>query len=711
MIPIRLALRNFMCYREGELSFEGLHVACLCGVNGNGKSALLDAMTWALWGKARAKTDDELIHLGRTEMEVEFEFAILQKGQQRYRVIRKRTKPRANRAGHPILDLQIAADQGFRSIAGNSIRETEQKVIEILHMDYDTFINSAYLLQGQADKFSKAEPYKRKEILGKILGLSRYDELEKLAKNYTRQKEAQGNVLRSEIEHIEAELANKAEYETQLREVGEAIAEVEKERRGWADKVNALAKRKNELDLKKEQQGEIEGHIKQAGEAISSFENQVRDHRQRVEKYEKVLADYEEELARARAHLDELAKQESELGGRRGEYEKTSNRIHHLTSTNARLKEEMKELKEKLDMLSQEEARCPLCGTELGTEGRERIMSNYEAQGQEKKELFRANEDEARGLETEANALKREISELERTIKEGRAQWELRAETLEKDRSEAESSLPKEQKALFKAENNLGRWRSILEADTQRRDSLNAELAILPELEASLSTAQQALDELTRRQSHSRQILGAVQEKLERCASLEQSRGEKMAELENVSKEEKIYQELAAAFGKKGIQALIIDTALPEIEEEANRLLARMTDNRMNVKMETQRAYKTKKEETVETLDINISDELGIRRYEMYSGGEAFRIDFALRIALSKLLARRAGAPLPTLIIDEGFGSQDSSGRERLVEAINSIQDDFEKILVITHIEELKDAFPVRIEVSKTAEGSVIEVS
>ena len=55
MIPIRLALRNFMCYREGELSFEGLHVACLCGDNGNGKSALLDAMTWALWGKARAK--------------------------------------------------------------------------------------------------------------------------------------------------------------------------------------------------------------------------------------------------------------------------------------------------------------------------------------------------------------------------------------------------------------------------------------------------------------------------------------------------------------------------------------------------------------------------------------------------------------------------------------------------------------------------------
>ena len=213
------------------------------------------------------------------------------------------------------------------------------------------------------------------------------------------------------------------------------------------------------------------------------------------------------------------------------------------------------------------------------------------------------------------------------------------------------------------------------------------------------------------RQAMAREILGRVQEKLQRCASLERSREGKRADLENILKEKDIYEELATAFSKKGIQALIIDTALPEIEEEANRLLARMTDNRMHVKMETQRAYRAKREESIETLDINISDELGTRRYEMYSGGEAFRIDFALRIALSKLLARRAGAPLSTLIIDEGFGTQDSSGREKLVEAINSIQDDFEKILVITHIEELKDAFPSRIEVTKTAEGSMIEVS
>ncbi len=103
-----------------------------------------------------------------------------------------------------------------------------------------------------------------------------------------------------------------------------------------------------------------------------------------------------------------------------------------------------------------------------------------------------------------------------------------------------------------------------------------------------------------------------------------------------------------------------------------------MTDGRMSVRMETQRETKTT-QEVRETLDIILSDELGSRDYSLFSGGEAFRANFAIRIALSKLLARRAGAALQTLIVDEGFGTQDTQGRERLVQAITSIQHDFER--------------------------------
>jgi len=95
----------------------------------------------------------------------------------------------------------------------------------------------------------------------------------------------------------------------------------------------------------------------------------------------------------------------------------------------------------------------------------------------------------------------------------------------------------------------------------------------------------------------------------------------------------------------------------------------------------------------------------------MFSGGEAFRVNFAVRLALSEVLAQRAGARLQSLVIDEGFGSQDAQGRQRLVEAINLVRPDFAKILVITHIDELKDVFPTRIEVEKTDRGSTVRVT
>jgi len=157
---------------------------------------------------------------------------------------------------------------------------------------------------------------------------------------------------------------------------------------------------------------------------------------------------------------------------------------------------------------------------------------------------------------------------------------------------------------------------------------------------------------------------------------------------------------------------LLIEQALPEIEAQANRLLDQLSDGNMSVRFSTLRDYKDKnRDDKRETLDIIISDASGTRDYEMYSGGEAFRIDFAIRLALSRVLAQRAGARLQTLVIDEGFGSQDASGRQRLIEAINIIRPDFAKILVITHMDEIKDAFPTRIEVTKTARGSMITLN
>jgi exonuclease SbcC len=196
----------------------------------------------------------------------------------------------------------------------------------------------------------------------------------------------------------------------------------------------------------------------------------------------------------------------------------------------------------------------------------------------------------------------------------------------------------------------------------------------------------------------------AANQKVQACMALEGTVRRLRDEIDDFSLQQSQLEELRTAFGRNGVPAMIIENVLPELEFTANQLLARMTNGRMNVRFETQRL--TQKGDTAETLEIRIADEVGERSYEMYSGGEAFRVNFAIRIALSKLLARRANAKLQTLFVDEGFGTQDAQGLEALIEAIQSISDDFERIFVITHIEALKDAFPARIEVVKTPAGS-----
>jgi DNA repair protein SbcC/Rad50 len=166
-----------------------------------------------------------------------------------------------------------------------------------------------------------------------------------------------------------------------------------------------------------------------------------------------------------------------------------------------------------------------------------------------------------------------------------------------------------------------------------------------------------------------------------------------------------IHQELAQAFGKNGIQALMIETVLPQIEAEANQILGQLTNHQFHVRFITQKAGK-KSDKVIDTLEIEIADHQGTRPYETYSGGEAFRINFAIRLALSRILAQRKGGTLQTLIIDEGFGSQDPEGCDRLIAAINAIAPNFECILAITHMPPLKEAFSAQIEVTKTDAGS-----
>jgi exonuclease SbcC len=860
MIPVKLKMRNFMCYRDNvpPLDFTGIHLACLSGENGAGKSAIIDAMTWALWGKARAKSVDDLIYANQPEMEVEFDFSV---GPQLYRIIRKRSRPKKRTgAGQSSLEFQISAAEGFRPITGNIIDQTQEKIIETLHMDYDTFINSAFLRQGHADEFTRQDPAKRKEVLGNILGLARYDELEEQAKSLAKQYESDIALTENSIKEIIGELARKPELETELAQSQTALTGIDTLVQAKDAALKELRKQKESLESKKVQLEELEIRLTNSARDLQRREEQAGQHLSRIKKYEEVivrreaietgyaqflrlkkvndeffdksqksgrlsqqkaqlesridksrnalttehtvaqreivrlegkvktLPDFKEQLGQAQTRRQKLSETETTLRQKEQTVQDAQKQVGYLENERVRLEKEIGEVKEKLDLIASHiaahtDARCPLCNSELTREGLELILKKYTGEKQAKADALIVNRDNLAHKRAEYEALMKEKIELETALNQEKTRLqsqealvkskikEIEDESLklaehqsalndieqrlarrdfalpeqqalnaietelaglgydpaqheearrqikqlepfERDKNSLDEALrliEQEKEAAAKAHQEAQTKRDSLTLDTQKKESLSAELIRLPQARQELAAAESEYKDLTLQRSRAQEALGSVKAQLQRLAELELKKKEKEDLIAQSAREEAVYRELSKAFGKTGIQALLIEMALPEIETEANRLLARMTDNRMHVTFETQK--ETKKGTIQETLDIAIADELGTRNYEMFSGGEAFRINFAVRIALSRMLARRAGAPLPTLIIDEGFGTQDNTGIEKLKEAITSIQDDFNKILVITHMDDLKDAFPTRIDVTKTAEGSTISVN
>ncbi|MEM0964319.1 MAG: SMC family ATPase, partial [Bacteroidota bacterium] len=217
MTPVRLQLHNFLSYGEEApaLDFEELHVACLSGGNGQGKSALLEAMTWAVWGEARKssdarKPDEELLRIGSRSMSVTFDF---RSADVEYRIVRSYQQSASGKTSKPGLEVQVRDGDDWRPITASSVRETQAVIDERVGVDYETFINSTFLLQGRSDEFTKKKPGERKEILGKILALGRYEAMAAKAGARWSALREQAKTLEAESERLAAALEPVASWE------------------------------------------------------------------------------------------------------------------------------------------------------------------------------------------------------------------------------------------------------------------------------------------------------------------------------------------------------------------------------------------------------------------------------------------------------------------------------------------------------------------
>lgn len=872
MIPLHLRIAGFLSYRDPvELDFTIIELACISGHNGAGKSSLLDAITWSLFGEARGKSSD-VINLNQDVKAAEVVFTFEHEGNV-YRV--QRSLPRNKST---ILEFQVldrgpqTMDDGLSTVGGQSsmvegtwrpltektTRDTQARIEQTLRLDFETFVNASFFLQGKADQFTQQNASRRKEVLSNILGL----EVWEMYKNRTAEKrkaiEREVDEIDGRVAEIDAELAEEEARKQRLEELRRSLNQFSAAREAQESTLETIKKSVALLAEQRKLTSTLLTGLERARTALASLENRLASResdrasyldllnrakeieaaykawqkaRKQLEEWEAVAAKFrehekerapllekiavektrlEEERRALRVEEEEISHQLSVITELEGEIEKAQKSLAEaearvrergelensrsaarerqaaLKVENDGLKAEMNQLKERIEALkSAEGATCPLCGQELSEMHRKSTLKQLEEAGKQKGDLFRANQKETAELANQITNLQSlisdladaendrikytsEVSQLTERMERLRGlakEWETsgrkRLKEVEKllengkyavDEQKQLTKLDKElaklgydasahdearekERELRSVEEEHGNLKSAKEVSKQIEGeikNLSDEIAnrkseienfeadyqtAKANLEATeaqspdLDEAERELFRLREEENNIRSELGGAQQRVDILKTQRVRKADFEKERVELQKRIAQHKTLERAFGKDGVPALLIEQALPQIEDKANELLDRLSDGQMSIRFITQAEYKDKKrDELKETLDIQISDSAGSRGYEMYSGGEAFRVNFAIRLALSEILAQRKGARLQTLVIDEGFGSQDVQGRQRLIEAINLVKHDFAKILVITHLDELKDAFPSRIEVEKTERGSTVRV-
>jgi DNA repair protein SbcC/Rad50 len=1010
MIPLQLSLKNFLSYNEANLDFSGLSTACICGANGAGKSSLLEGITWAIWGKCRAVSEDDAISNGAMDVRVDFTFGM---HAEVCRIIRTR-----QRNGSGGLEFQIQMGGGdFRTLTQKNGKMTQALIDEYLKIDYETFINSAYLRQGKANEFMLKKPAERKQILADLLKLDRYEQLSDKAKDSAKQYKLRVEVLTAslakdlvELERIEGITRERDEMRVEIAQLQQLQVNDERELEGYKttarqretwqqqlgweqkrdrelsqaavqnqadiqtliieqnrldsllvreDEVNVgyqeylsleaqverleqqfdrhqvaeseqrkliqqleretqkleleLGKTQTELNLVIQQDGEIATILATSPEVTKGIAT-LKVCRQKLAEFDRLQIEVlplqqqqvgleskiDRETANIQAKLNQLVAREREIKAQTKEHPQLivqlqgldtqiieldkkkvyqervkekgvekGERIQRLDADCHNYQRQLVELDKKLELLKTPDASCPLCDRPLDENHWEHVLSTAQSERGNLEQQISATQEEQALYNRQRETLKAEYRELKvelagaESLREQRGKLqaklesiaelelnlteigfqkqqieleienksyaiELQAELVEvKNRLQA-TEYSQQSHALARGDVDKLRWVEIKQAgikDAERKqqqsiaqkDTLTIEIAEIEtniqqlntksDLKIQLETIEREITTLAYDRSYHNQIttnlrqsqpiqlqyqeiqqakqtypqiidrrqllqtnyeqclkdrdkaqleidriqleianipdtdrqiehldlqlaqrrvkldnslpiLGRLEQQLTQLQQLDEQLRSQQQQLESDKKEQKIYDELAKAFGKNGIQALVIENILPQLEAESNHILSKLSNNQFHVQFITQKATKasrTKKASVknakyIDTLDIIIGDANGTRSYETYSGGEAFRIDFSIRLALAKLLSQRAGTPLQMLIVDEGFGTQDSEGCDRLIAAIEAISDDFACILTVTHMPQFREAFQTRIEVHKTNNGSQIRV-
>jgi len=714
MKPIKLEIENFISHIHSTLDFRLFDVALLVGSkdgnpyvsNGTGKTSIFSALRWVLTNKSRFSSKAKMVQHGKSFCRVSFEFSV---GNQEYKIVRKLTKKTG--ITEVIFYQKLGNDWESDGLTCDTATMTNRKIAEVIKMGDDIFVNSVYFKQNDVAGFADASTIKRKEILRDILQIGIWDEYHEIAKNKQKYHKTQLEILQQRLKEL-------GQIDSEIAEIKKIIAASSKNLHVLQKKYQDLKtiKDNKEIEISElkyninnsftqdiENLNKLKDKIKtshsQTKEKLLQLRNSVKENNKKIEHTSRDMSGLEDKIKKNEHLIKQagLSKEQEIDWSSLSQYEEELNNSRRAYDLLSQKYQEMSDIK--LD------GECPVCFSQIA----------------DHKDIEKKRKDRKSTLQTQIKNMKENITKLQ-------TNYNTRKKTLEQGYN-AIMNLERIDFTIAKLKNTYDEAMRSNETLQIEISNLTTNLDYLKQEYSSIKEKLENFNNISHLEDKLKQMVENIKDiniQIEETNSLILQENMKISSLngrleelerrkteQNVLKEQIkttkeeiiIYDHLQKAFGKNGIQAIIMENITEDLRNYTNHILKQICTDAIEVDFITQKQTDSGWKEQ---FDIRIYLNNEECDFDGLSGGEQVRVSIALRLALSQLLMRRVGSNIKFLLLDEVDQALDKQGIDALADAIINLSKSL-KVLVITHNDNMKERFEHIITITKNEEGSRLE--